>query len=214
MNIKLRDPVSAVSHYLGAVLSIVAMILVIVNQNYFLSIHNINLVTALIFTVSMFMLYSASGIYHSLNVPKDKLVFFRKLDHSMIYVLIAGSYTPFCLAIKNQNFGFKLVFLIWSLAIVGIIVKLCFFNAPRLIGTAFYIVLGWMVVFFLKDIIEVLPPEGLFLLAAGGISYTIGGILYIIKKPNLKYINFHDIFHIFVLIGTGLQFFAVYFFIL
>ncbi|MGB5823459.1 MAG: hemolysin III family protein, partial [Proteocatella sp.] len=104
--------------------------------------------------------------------------------------------------------------LIWSLAIVGIIIKLCFFNAPRLIGTAFYIILGWMVVFFLKDIIEVLPPEGLFLLAAGGISYTIGGILYIIKKPNLKYINFHDIFHIFVLIGTGLQFFAVYFFIL
>lgn len=214
MNIKLRDPVSAISHYIGALLSLVAIFMVIFNQKFNLSLYNLNLISGLIFTSSMFMLYCSSGIYHSLTIPKDKLIFFRKLDHAMIYVLIAGSYTPFCLAIKNQSFGFKLFFLIWGLAMTGIVIKLCFFNIPRFIGTVFYIVLGWMIVFFFKDIIEILPLPGLILLALGGVSYTIGGIFYIVKKPNFKYLNFHDVFHFLVLIGTALQFCTVYLYIL
>lgn len=214
MNIKLRDPVSAISHYIGAGLSLIAIVMVVMNQKLNLSLYNISLISGLIFTTSMFMLYFSSGVYHSLTLPKDKLLFFRKLDHAMIYVLIAGSYTPFCLAIKNQNFGFKLFFLIWGLAMTGIVLKLCFFNVPRFIGTIFYIVLGWMIVFFFKDIIEILPTPGLILLALGGVSYTIGGIFYIIKKPNFKFLNFHDVFHFLVLIGTALQFLTVYIYIL
>lgn len=214
MNIKLRDPVSAISHYIGAGLSLIAIVMVVINQKLNLSLYNISLISGLIFTVSMFMLYFSSGIYHSLRLPKDKLIFFRKLDHAMIYVLIAGSYTPFCLAIKNQNFGFKLFFLIWGLAMTGIVLKLCFFNVPRFVGTIFYIVLGWMIVFFFKDIIEILPPPGLILLALGGVSYTVGGIFYIIKKPNFKFLNFHDVFHFLVLIGTALQFLTVYLYVL
>ncbi|WP_028829484.1 PAQR family membrane homeostasis protein TrhA [Proteocatella sphenisci] len=213
-NIKFRDPVSAISHYIGAALSIVAMTMVVFNQKENLSIDNINLISALIFTASMFMLYSASGIYHTLMLPKEKLVFFRKLDHSMIYVLIAGSYTPLCLAIKDINHGYKLLILIWSLAIAGIIIKLCFFNAPRVIGTAFYIILGWMIVFFIKDVVDVLALNGMILLGLGGISYTIGGLVYIVKKPNCKNLNFHDLFHFFVLAGTALQFITVYIYIL
>lgn len=214
MNIKLRDPVSAISHYIGAGLSLIAIVMVVMNQKLNLSFYNISLISGLIFTTSMFMLYFSSGIYHSLTLPKDKLIFFRKLDHAMIYVLIAGSYTPFCLAIKNQSFGFKLFFLIWGLAMTGIILKLCFFNVPRFIGTVFYIVLGWMIVFFFKDIVEILPTPGLILLALGGVSYTIGGIFYIIKKPNFKFLNFHDVFHFLVLIGTALQFLTVYLYVL
>lgn len=214
MNIKLRDPVSAISHYIGALLSLAAIIMVVFSQKFNLSLYNISLISGLIFTISMFMLYCSSGIYHSLTISKEKLLFFRKLDHAMIYVLIAGSYTPFCLAIKNQSFGIKLALLIWGLAMAGIVLKLCFFNIPRFIGTTFYIALGWMIVFFLKDIIEILPVPGLVLLALGGVSYTIGGIFYIVKKPNLKFLNFHDIFHFLVLIGTTLQFMTVYFYIL
>ena len=213
-NIRFRDPVSAISHYAGALLSIVAMSMVIYSQRNDISLYNISLMSSLVFTASMFMLYLASGIYHTLLLPKEKLVFFRKLDHSMIYVLIAGSYTPFCLAINNIDYGYRILILIWSLAVAGIILKLCFFNAPRAIGTAFYIILGWMIVFFAKDVIEVLNPGGMFLLALGGISYTLGGVIFIIKKPNLKYMNFHDLFHFFVLIGTALQFFAVYLYVL
>lgn len=214
MNIKLRDPVSAISHYIGAGLSLIAIVMVVMNQKLNLSLYNVSLISGLIFTTSMFMLYFSSGIYHSLTLPKDKLLFFRKLDHAMIYVLIAGSYTPFCLAIKNQNFGFKLFFLIWGLAMTGIVLKLCFFNVPRFVGTIFYIVLGWMIVFFFKDIIEILPTPGLILLALGGVSYTIGGIFYIIKKPNFRFLNFHDVFHFLVLIGTALQFLTVYLYVL
>lgn len=214
MNIKLRDPVSAISHYIGAGLSLIAIVMVVMNQKLNLSLYNVSLISGLIFTTSMFMLYFSSGIYHSLTLPKDKLLFFRKLDHAMIYVLIAGSYTPFCLAIKNQSFGFKLFFLIWGLAMTGIVLKLCFFNVPRFVGTIFYIVLGWMIVFFFKDIIEILPTPGLILLALGGVSYTIGGIFYIIKKPNFRFLNFHDVFHFLVLIGTALQFLTVYLYVL
>jgi len=213
-NIKFRDPVSAISHYVGAALSIIAMIMVVFNQKENLSIYNINLIAALVFTASMFMLYFTSGLYHTLMLPKEKLVFFRKLDHSMIYILIAGSYTPLCLAIKNIDHGYKILILIWSLAIAGIIIKLCFFNAPRAIGTAFYIILGWMIVFFIKDVVGALELNGIILLTLGGLSYTLGGLIYIVKKPNYKYLNFHDLFHFLVLAGTALQFIMVYLYIL
>ena len=121
-NIRFRDPVSAISHYAGALLSIVAMSMVIYSQRNDISLYNISLMSSLVFTASMFMLYLASGIYHTLLLPKEKLVFFRKLDHSMIYVLIAGSYTPFCLAINNIDYGYRILILIWSLAVAGIII--------------------------------------------------------------------------------------------
>lgn len=212
--LKLRDPISALTHYLGALLSVFAIIFIIYTYYTNTGISKINMASSVIFAISMLLLYLSSGLYHSFNLPKDKLIYLRKLDHSMIYVLIAGSYTPFCLAIADQKSGITLFLIIWAMAITGIILKMFFFHIPRAIGTSFYIIMGWMIVFFIKDIIILLPSQGLFLLTAGGISYTIGGIFYMIKKPNLKYLDFHDVFHIFVLIGSGLHFLCIYQYIL
>lgn len=212
--LNLRDPMSALSHYFGALLSAMAFILVISVYKNNPEISILNFASTLIFTISLFLLYMSSGLYHSFQLPKEKLIYWRKLDHSMIYVLIAGSYTPFCLAIANQKAGITLFIIIWVMAIAGITLKLFFFHIPRVIGTSFYILMGWMIVFFIKDLLTLLPTPGLILLLAGGISYTIGGLFYMIKKPNFKFLDFHDIFHIFVLIGSFLQFSCVYYYIL
>lgn len=211
---KLRDPVSAISHYIGAGLSVVAIIVVSLSKVFGFDVSILNMVSTLVFSSSMFLLYLASGLYHSVNFTGKKLMIFRKIDHSMIYVLIAGSYTPFLLAMQNRKMGIILLIVIWSLALVGVVLKIFFFNLPRVVGTGMYIGLGWLIIFFAKDIAEILPTWALLLLVAGGISYSIGGIIYILKKPSLKKITFHDIFHFFVLGGTIAQFFSVYFGIL
>lgn len=214
MDIRLRDPISAISHYVGAALSVIAIIVVSLSRVFGFEVSTLNLVSTLIFAISMFLLYIASGIYHSVNLPTDKLTKFRKMDHSMIYVLIAGSYTPFLLAMSNKKEGILLFILIWTLALIGVLLKIFYFNLPRAVGTLMYIGLGWMVIFFIGELSNILPPWGLALLVTGGLSYTIGGIIYIIKKPSFKHVNFHDIFHFFILVGTATQFFAVYFGIL
>lgn len=214
MFLKLRDPISAVSHYIGAALSVVAIVVVSLSKAFGFNVSTVNLVSTLIFTVSMFLLYLASGLYHSFNMPQQKLLILRKLDHSMIYVLIAGSYTPFFLAMNNKKLGITLLIIMWTLALIGVLLKIFYFNLPRVISTLLYIGLGWLVVFFIKDLTYILSPTALTLLIIGGISYSIGGIIYIIKKPSFKHVDFHDIFHFFVLGGTMAQFFSVYFGIL
>lgn len=211
---KLRDPLSAVSHYIGAILSIIAIVVVSLSKVFGFDVQTSSLVSTLIFAVSMFLLYMASGLYHSFNLPKDKLMIWRKLDHSMIYVLIAGSYTPFLLAMENKKLGWSLLALIWGLAVVGVCLKVFYFNLPRVISTLLYIGLGWMIVFFIKDIQVMLTPLTLVLLVLGGISYSVGGVIYMLKKPSFKKVNFHDIFHFFILGGTLAQFCSVYFGIL
>ena len=211
---KLRDPVSAISHYVGACLSVVAIVVVSLSRAFGFQVSKVNLVSTLIFTVSMFLLYMASGLYHSFKIPKEKLMILRKLDHSMIYVLIAGSYTPFLLAMPNKKLGLILLVVIWSLTLLGVLLKVFYFNLPRLVSTLMYIGLGWIIVFFIKDLNKILSPLYVFLLTAGGVSYSIGGIIYILKKPSFKHVNFHDIFHFFILGGTAAQFFSVYFGIL
>ncbi|MDO4710688.1 MAG: hemolysin III family protein [Peptostreptococcaceae bacterium] len=211
---RLRDPLSAISHYIGAGLSVVAIVVVSLSRVFGFEVSILNMVSTLVFTSSMFLLYMASGLYHSVNFTGKKLMIFRKIDHAMIYVLIAGSYTPFLLAMNDRRLGIILLIVIWSLALVGVLLKIFFFNMPRAVGTGMYIALGWLVVFFAKDIAKILPLWALILLAAGGISYSIGGIIYMLKKPSFKKVNFHDIFHFFVLGGTAAQFFSVYFGIL
>lgn len=211
---KLRDPLSAVSHYCGAGLSVIAIIIVSLSKVFGFKVSTVNLVSTLVFTVSMFLLYMASGLYHSFNISKQKLMIWRKLDHSMIYVLIAGSYTPFLLAMANKKLGLILLCVIWGLALIGVLLKVFYFNLPRIISTMMYIGLGWIIVFFFKDLKVILSPITLFLLTLGGISYSVGGIIYILKKPSFKNVNFHDIFHFFILGGTAAQFFSVYYGIL
>lgn len=212
---KAMDPVSSETHFIGAVLSLVTLIIMMViavkegsNQQ--------TVVGITVFGLSSISLYSASFIYHYYNAEEDnniKLIL-RKLDHSMIYVLIAGTYTPVCLTYLDYPHSLYFLTAIWLIAIIGIIVKLFWMNAPRFISTVFYLLMGWALIFDLPAFANV-PLGCLGLIAAGGISYSIGAVIYIFEKPNwFKSFGFHELFHIFVMVGSVFHFLAVIIYIL
>ena len=139
---------------------------------------------------------------------------FKRVDHSMIYVLIAGSYTPILYALLPSPTSIYCLIFIWLFAFIGIILKVKFINMPRWLGTIIYIAMGWFVV-FIPNILTQLPTTAFVLLLAGGLSYTIGGLIYWTKKPNIfQTFGFHEIFHIFILIGSFLHFLFIYFYII
>ena len=169
-----------------------------------------------VFGLSSISLYSASCIYHYYNASEDNKIklILRKLDHSMIYVLIAGTYTPICLSYLEFPHSLYFLIAIWLIAIIGIIIKLFWMRAPRFVSTIFYLLMGWALIFDLPAFSDV--PLGCFgLIAAGGISYSIGAVIYILKKPNwFKNFGFHELFHIFVMVGSAFHFLAVIIYIL
>ena len=210
---KAREPISSFSHMIGAVVFAIATILLIAKALFVGSWSLEILVGVIVFGISLVALYSASAIYHYSNGSKHKILVLRKLDHSMIYVLIAGSYTPILLKFMAQREGLIFVSVMWLCAAVGVVIKLCWFNAPRWLQTVLYIAMGWAVVFDIS-IFKEMSGIALFLLVAGGISYTIGGIIYIVKKPNVSVkFGFHELFHIFILIGSAFHYLLVLFYV-
>ncbi|WP_462133263.1 PAQR family membrane homeostasis protein TrhA [Peptostreptococcus stomatis] len=216
MNIfKLREPISSITHLIGGGLSILALVLLIVKQVLAPSINYNLFVSTIIFGASMILLYFTSGIYHAISARKEKLVLYmRKLDHSMIYVLIAGSYSPFCLYVLPRKTGIPVFVILWLIAIVGILMKILWINMPRILSSALYIGMGWVAIFVIKDLYINLIGPAFFLLVLGGLLYTIGGIIYAIKRPNIKNWNFHDIFHIFIMLGSLAHFLLVFLFLI
>ena len=171
---------------------------------------------SLCFCLSMVALYAASAIYH--YYPGDttsggvkKLL--RKMDHGMIYVLIAGSYTPFCLVLLPQPRGRRFCMVMWAVAVAGILAKLLWINAPRMLSTAVYLIMGWAVVFLAKDF-ACLGQPCLTLVALGGVCYSVGAVFYAIKRPNLSAEwTFHELFHLLILAGSLFHYLAVYFYV-
>ncbi|WP_314962294.1 PAQR family membrane homeostasis protein TrhA [Peptostreptococcus stomatis] len=216
MNIfKLREPISSITHLIGGGLSILALVLLIVKQILAPSINYNLFVSTIIFGASMILLYFTSGIYHAISAKKEKLVLYmRKLDHSMIYILIAGSYSPFCLYVLPRKTGIPVFVILWLIAIVGILMKILWINMPRILSSALYIGMGWVAIFVIKDLYINLVGPAFFLLVLGGLLYTIGGIIYAIKRPNIKNWNFHDIFHIFIMLGSLAHFLLVFLFLI
>ena len=175
------------------------------------------LAAAMCFCLSMIALYSASAIYHyypgdaSSGGVKGRL---RKMDHSMIYVLIAGSYTPFSLVLLPQPKGARFCLGIWGVALAGVLVKLLWMNAPRVLSTLFYLAMGWAVLFAWEDF-KALGQPCLTLVALGGVCYSVGAVFYAIKKPNISaQWTFHELFHILILAGSFFHYLAVYFYVL
>ena len=210
---KAREPISSFSHMIGAVVFAIATILLIAKALFVGSWSLEILVGVIVFGISLVALYSASAIYHYSNGSKHKILVLRKLDHSMIYVLIAGSYTPILLKFMAQREGLIFVSVMWLCAAVGVVIKLCWFNAPRWLQTVLYIAMGWAVLFDIS-IFKEMSGIALFLLVAGGISYTISGIIYIVKKPNVSVkFGFHELFHIFILIGSAFHYLLVLFYV-
>ena len=202
-----EEKFNVISHAVGLVLSIVALVLLVVYSSIYGSAWHI--VSFTIYGASLIVLYSASTFYHYVQSPKlrHRLNIF---DHSAIYVLIAGTYTPFTLVVLKGWVGWTIFGVSWGLAIAGIILKLFFTGKYDKISTFAYVLMGWVVIFAIKPLVHNLPFEGLMWLLAGGIFYTVGAVLYSIK--NLKY-N-HAIFHIFVLLGSFAHFIAVFFYVL
>ncbi|MCE5201593.1 MAG: hemolysin III family protein [Synergistaceae bacterium] len=197
-----REPASGFSHLIGALLSVVALAVLL-----YVAIRNQDvweIVSFSVFGASMILLYTASAVYHLVNSSEKVIRILQKLDHSMIFVLIAGTYTPVCLTLLRGATGYTLLSVIWSCALVGIVMKMFFFNIPRWLYTGIYIIMGWIAVFAVVPLYRAAGSQAILWLLAGGILYTVGGIIYAIKRPNIvpDWLGFHEIFHIFVILGS------------
>lgn len=209
---KARDPISSLTHFSGAIGAGIGTILLIL-ACLARSASPVTLFSCVVFGASMLALYNASAIYHYVHCSPQKLEKLRKVDHSMIYVLIAGSYTPICLRFMQPPHGLWFVCVMWALALGGIFIKICWLNAPRWLYTAVYLLMGWAILFDLGAF-RGMPAACLALIAGGGVAYSAGAVIYILKKPNFKNgFGFHEIFHIFIMLGTLFHFFAVYLYI-
>lgn len=212
MTTKLKDPGSAITHLIAMIGAVICSFPLI-----FKAIHSHNSIAVfsmIIFICSMILLYGASTLYHSLDISSKINLVFRRIDHSMIFVLIAGSYTPVCLLALPSSKGIPLLILVWSTAIIGIILKIFFINCPHWVSSVIYIAMGWTCVLVFKPLLATLPPAAFGWLLAGGIIYTMGGILYGLKLPifNKLPANFgsHEIFHLFVMGGSICHFIFMY----
>lgn len=212
---KVKDPVSGFSHLLGAIASIVGLVFLIIwAAKYGEGAWDV--VSFTIFGVSMFLLYVCSANYHLFNVGEKATRVLRKLDHIMIYILIAGTYTPICLGPLRGGWGWSIFGVVWGIALIGVFLTIFYLKAPRWITTGLYLAMGWLVVIATYPMIVTFSQAGmlysLWWLLAGGLLYTIGAIIYALKWPPLKnkYFGFHEIFHIFILLGS----FCLYWFII
>ena len=211
----IREPFNALSHLTGAALSFIALLAMAIKAAYSQA-PATHITAVVIFGISLILLYTASTVYHSVKARPGVIAFFRKLDHSMIFLLIAGSYAPFCLIALEGTLGWSIFALVAALGISGILFKMIWFHSPRWLSTAIYILMGWIIIFAVGPLASSLSTAGLWLLVAGGLLYTIGGVIYWLKPDFLssRYLGFHEIFHIFILLGSTSHFLAVYLYVL
>ena len=214
MQLTIREPGSAITHFIGCLMALIAASPLLIkahgNATYMLAMT--------IFATSMVLLYAASTIYHSIcHVSAKVLRNFQKLDHMMIFVLIAGSYTPVCMIILGGRIGYTLLALVWGIAVAGIIVKGLWITCPKWFSSIIYIAMGWVCILAITKILSSMPRAGFMWLLAGGIIYTVGGIIYALKVPlfDAKHKNFgsHEIFHLFVMAGSACHFILMYVYI-
>lgn len=211
---KLKDPGSAITHFIGMMMAVFATVPLIIKA---LSEGTDVALSCLVFMISMILLYGASTMYHSFDMGERKNIILKKFDHAMIFVLIAGSYTPVCLLVIGGKTGIILLSLVWMVGILGIIFKLCWVTCPKWLSSVMYIAMGWMCVMAFTPIMNNMETSEFVWLLTGGIIYTIGGIIYAIKTPRVKayneshkYFGTHEIFHVCVMIGSLCHFVMVY----
>ena len=208
---KFREPMNALTHLIGAVLSVIGTIAMIIQISVNGELTPLYILSVLAFGLGLIALYTASFVYHAVHGSEEKLMRLKKVDHSMIFVLIAGSYTPFCLLALSGKTSMMLLTAIWVTAVIGVILMIFWIKMPRWLNTALYILMGWMAIFAVKPLYLALPVGGFCFLVLGGVMYTIGGVMYGMKKPNLSSrFGFHEVFHIFVMLGSLCHFYTVF----
>lgn len=203
---------SALTHGIGIVFALLALA-VLLHMTISMGASSLTVTSVSIYAVSMLCLYTASTVYHSLYTGIKGRIFLRKLDHVMIYFLIAGTYTPICtISLGGMISGKVMLAVIWAMALLGGAFTLFWINMPRALTAVIYLVMGWTAVFALSPLHQVMNTQSFFMLLAGGILYSIGGLLYALKWPgrNNKYFGCHEVFHVFILLGSICHFIMIY----
>lgn len=215
MDKHLREPVNGITHLIGAVLSLIGLIAMIIKVATTGG-NSLSYISILAFGVGSILLYSASATYHSVISTKKVILALKRVDHSMIFILITGSYAPFCLLALNNTVGYVLFGFVLTCSLIGIAFKIAWVTCPRWLSSSIYIFIGWFAVFAIYPISKVLSLGGVVLLFLGGLMYTIGGVIYALKKDKFKIGAFgtHEIFHIFIMLGTLCHYIAVFKYIL
>jgi len=212
----IKEPVSGWTHILGAGLSVVALVVLVFRAAAQATVWHV--ISFSIYGTSLIALYTASALYHSLNVSPKANGILRQLDHAMIYFLIAGTYTPVCLVVLRGGWGWSLFSVNWTLAITGIILKLVFREPKQWVIVllfAFYIIMGWLIVVAWMPLVRAMPPGGVFWLVLGGIFYTVGAATLNLKRLNFSpHFGAHELWHLFVMGGSFCHFWMMFKYIL
>ena len=215
-NFIVKDPGSAFTHFIGMILSLfvsIFLLLKTVKQNNLIS-----LISIIVFSLSLILLYTASTVYHTFDLTDKINKRLQKFDHMMIYLLIAGTYTPLCLIALKGTVGYIMLAIIWTMAFIGIAKTAFVTNFPKWVSALIYIIMGWTCIFAFRPLSAILPLGGILWLLIGGIIYTIGGIIYALHLPifNTKHPNFgsHEIFHLFCLAGSACHVIVIYQYVL
>lgn len=215
MDIHIKDPGSAITHFIGMFMAMLAAAPLLIKAAMQPdTVHSISLA---VFIFSMILLYAASTLYHSIDCCEKYHLLLKRIDHMMIFLLIAGSYTPICVIVLEKPLGYQLLALVWGIAAAGIIVKAFWVKCPKWFSSMLYIGMGWVCLLAFSPIINNLPKNAFYWLLAGGIIYTVGGVIYALKLPIFnarhKYFGSHEIFHLFVMGGSICHFIVMYVFV-
>lgn len=212
----IKDPGSAITHFIGMLMAIFAAVPLLIKAAHEPS--RIYVISIAIYAISLILLYAASTTYHTFNKSEKINTILKKIDHMMISVLIAGSYTPICLLVLKGKTGIILLSIVWGIAIVGILIKAFWVYCPKWVSSVLYIGMGWTCVLAFTQLLNTLSPAAFGWLLAGGIIYTVGGVIYALKLPIFnsrhKYFGSHEIFHLFVMAGSACHFVVMYAFVL
>ena len=212
----IKDPGSAITHFIGMLMAIFAAVPLLIKAAHEPS--RIYVISIAIYAISLILLYAASTTYHTFNKSEKINTILKKIDNMMISVLIAGSYTPICLLVLKGKTGIILLYIVWGIAIVGILIKAFWVYCPKWVSSVLYIGMGWTCVLAFTQLLNSMSPAAFGWLLAGGIIYTVGGVIYALKLPLFnsrhKYFGSHEIFHLFVMGGSACHFIVMYAFVL
>ena len=215
MTLKIKDPGSALTHFIAMILALCAASPLIIkaaaepDKSHVLALS--------IFIVSMILLYAASTIYHTLDISPKINRMLRKVDHMMIFILIAGTYTPVCMLVLGDRTGWIMLALVWGIAAAGILINALWITCPKWFSSVIYIAMGWVCVLVFGPLLKTLSTPAFLWLLAGGIIYTVGGVIYALKLPIFnakhKFFGSHEVFHLFVMGGSVCHFIFMYLYV-
>ena len=209
---RIKDPGSAITHFIGMVMAAIASVPLLIKAAH--QPDSVYIIAMSVYAASLILLYAASTTYHTFDISERVNKLLKKIDHMMISILIAGSYTPVCLIALKGRLGIILLSIVWGIAIAGILIKAFWIFCPKWVSSVLYIGMGWTCVLAFTQLLSNLAPTAFGWLLAGGIIYTIGGVIYALKLPlfNSRHQNFgsHEIFHLFVMAGSACHFIVMY----